>query len=248
MVRVFLGAATRYQVKEIEYPMVSARTLNNRKSSIVKRDKVWFLDSGAYTYLRQYGNYPMSYGQYLRIVENFRPNYWANMDWCCEKQVRDTTGLTVNEHISNTIESGRQLIDFDSDTFVMVMQGWKDDEYLKCVDMATDAGLITDVIGIGSICGRRNPRTVYRILKAIKDNLPSHCKLHGFGISLHLLKYKAIKDIIDSVDTFAWTYDYSTNVKDVLKDDAIRYLKIYQDKINTVLSNEGKSLNEYKGK
>ena len=101
------------------------------------------MDSGAFTYLKEYGKFPFTYGEYLRAVEKFKPSNWACMDWCCEQPILNATGLNVLQHIGNTIEYGRQLIDYDKDSFVMVCQGWSTRDYLTCIDYIRDYNLFT---------------------------------------------------------------------------------------------------------
>ncbi|GAG66859.1 unnamed protein product, partial [marine sediment metagenome] len=77
--KVYYGLDRNYMLQYIEKPMVSVRTIIDRKSSIVDNNNHWFLDSGAYTYIRQYGKYPFTYGKYLEIVNRFHPPLWACM-------------------------------------------------------------------------------------------------------------------------------------------------------------------------
>lgn len=193
------------------------------------------MDSGAFTYLKQFGKYPISIGKYLNIVIKFNPSLWTIQDWCCEPRVLNSTGLNVLQHIGNTIESGRQLIDFN-DNVVMVVQGWHYKDYLTCVDYICDNGLFTKILGIGTICGRRNPREVYEILKGIKASIPDYCKVHAFGLSINLLKFKEIFDLVDSVDTNAYDFwrDNSRN------ETIINALLEYKNKVNALIEKNKK--------
>ena len=222
--------------------MVSARTLMNRKSNIITPNvKEWFLDSGAFTYLKKNGKYPFSIGKYLSVVAKYSPDLWANMDYPCEKSIRNATKLNILQHIGNTIENGRQLIDFDPDTFVMVLQGIELREYEICIDYCKDYGLFTKVMGIGSVCGRRNQDEVFQLLRTIRSQIPDWCKIHTFGTGIHLLKDKRIYQIVDSIDTWGWNdmiglsrvfhqqYKYGS-----YNAEALALLKIYKKKVNKI--------------
>lgn len=232
--KVYYGVDRKAFSKVVDKPMISFRTMSKRKSPIVEDGKEWFMDSGAFTYLKQYGKYPFSYGRYLRAVTDFKPTYFACMDWCCEETVLKSTGLNVIQHIGNTIESGRQLIDFNKNHFVMVLQGWNTRDYLTCIDYCKDYGLLTHVMGVGTICGRTDPKQVSDILKAIKYELPDQTKIHCFGFSLNLLKYKELFDRIDSIDTFAWCREYGL-CKNGAVVNRVETLLNYIKKVNRII-------------
>jgi len=238
--KYYIGIDRKPFVEYVDHPMFSIRTLINRKSKVVT-DKEWFLDSGAFTYLKQYGKFPFSIGKYLNVVSNQKPNHWACMDWCCEPTILKSTGLNVLQHIGNTIESGRQLIDFDRDSFVMVIQGWNTRDYLTCLDYIKDYDLITHTIGIGTICGRTDQQMVFDILKNLKVELPDSVKIHCFGLSLNLLKYKEIFDQIDSIDTFAWSRGFGLSILNgVTKEMRIKAILDYNKKLSDLINRNEK--------
>ena len=221
--KIYYGIDRKCCIPHVENPLVSVRTIEKRKSPLVT-DKDWFMDSGAFTYLKQFGKYPLSIEKYLSIVSKFNPSLWTIQDWCCEQTVLTSTGLNVLQHIGHTIESGRQLIDYN-DNVVMVVQGWSNRDYLTCVDYIRDYGLFTKVLGIGTICGRKNPREVFEILKAIKASIPDYCKVHAFGLSLNLLKFKEIFDLIDSVDTNAYDFWRDNSRNETIVNSLLEYKK-----------------------
>jgi hypothetical protein len=233
-IKVYYGLDRKRFADVVDNCMISFRTMRKRKTGITNKD--WFMDSGAFTYLKNEGKYPFSYGEYLRAVSKFKPTLFANMDWCCEETVLKSTGLNVLQHIGHTVENGRQLIDYNKDKFVMVLQGWNERDYLTCIDYCKDYGLITKVIGVGSICGRTNPKDVYEILKAIKYEIPDTCKIHCFGFSINLLKYKELYDRIDSIDTFAWCREYGLNKRGIVS-ERIETLIEYQKKVERIIDN-----------
>ncbi len=237
--KIYLGCDRKRFADQIEFPMISFRTMMKRKSPIVTNGKEWFLDSSAFTILKQYGKYPFSYGNYLRAVSKFKPTYFANMDWCCEPDIIKSTGLNVLHHISHTIENGKQLIDFNKDNFVMVVQGWEIRDYLTCIDYIKDNGLFTSVLGIGTMCCRKNPTEVFNILKNIKANIPDWIKLHCFGFSIDMLKFKELYDLIDSIDTYAWCREFGLN-RNGITEVRIDVLNNYQDKIKKIMDKNDK--------
>jgi len=236
----FIGIDRQTFTEYVDQPMFSVRTILNRKSRIKSKGK-WFLDSGAFTYLKNDGKFPYTIGKYLSVVGFQKPDYWACMDWCCEDTVLKSTGLSVLQHVGNTVENGRQLIDFDKDSFVMVLQGWDVRDYLTCLDYCKDQGLLTEKLGIGTICGRTDQKQVYDILKSIKAELPDWVKIHCFGLSLNLLKYKEIFDRIDSIDTFAWSRNFGLKLLNgVTKEMRIEAIKNYNRKLDDLIEKNNK--------
>lgn len=240
--KYYIGIDRKTFVDYVEHPMFSVRILMNRKSKVVTNGKEWFLDSGAFTYLKQYGKFPFTIGKYLNVVSRQKPNHWACMDWCCEPTVQKVTGLNVLQHIGNTVENGRQLIDFDKDHFVMVLQGWDVRDYLTCLDYVRDYDLITPTMGVGTICGRTDKKEVFNILKSLKAELPDYVRLHCFGLSINLLKYKEIFDRVDSIDTFAWSREFGLSILNgVTKEMRIKAICNYNRKLSDL---NDKNLNQ----
>jgi len=237
--KIYYGVDRKKYAELIKHPMISARTMFNRKTPIVKNGKEWFMDSGAFTYLKEFGKFPFSVGKYLGAVAKFEPSYFACMDWCCEQTVRNRTKHTVDTHIALTIENGIDLIDFDKKRFVMVIQGLEWNDYITCVETIREQGLFTPVMGVGTICGRTNPREVFDILKSIKANIPDWVKLHCFGLSINLLQYKEIYDQIDSIDTFAWCREFGLN-NFGNTDERASVLLEYKKKVNRIVNKNDK--------
>ena len=245
--KIYYGVDRKKYAQLIEYPMISVRTLFKRATGITKPKQEWFMDSGAFTYLKENGKFPYTVGSYLGAVSKFNPSYFACMDWCCEPSVRIRTKHTVDAHIALTVESGMELIDFDKNRFVMVIQGWEWNDYISCLEQIKEQGLFTPVMGVGTICGRTDAKQVFDILKSIRAEIPDWVKLHCFGLSLNLLRFKEIYDRVDSVDTFSWCREFGlTNSGDT--DERAKVLLDYKNKIeNIVNKNERQSLLEIEG-
>lgn len=61
-------------------------------------------------------------------------------------------------------------------------------------------------VGVGSICKRNSrPAEVADILASIHNKRPD-LRLHGFGIKLTALENKAVRDLLYSCDSMAWSY------------------------------------------
>jgi len=225
--------------------MLNARTLLKCKSKFIQSGRDWFLDSSAYTCITQFGKFNFSYGKYLSIVDLQEPKLFANMDWCCEPIALKSSGLNVLQHIGHTIENGRQLIDYDRKRFVMVIQGWELKDYITCIDYCRDYGLLTNILGIGTVCCRKNPKELFDILLGIESALPDWCKLHCFGLSIDLLKYKEIFDRIDSIDTSAW--QRSMGLKFTTKTEGCSFVELakrlfdeYKPKVDKIIDRNHK--------
>jgi hypothetical protein len=77
--------------------------------------------------------------------------------------------------------------------------------------MLENEGLITEVMGVGSICRRNSEREILNIAREIKERIPQ-VKLHGFGVKTSLLKYpygKQTVSLFDSIDTASLYYHIS---------------------------------------
>lgn len=88
-----------------------------------------------------------------------RLEWAAPQDWMCEPFMPAKTGLTVAEHQVRTVENYLELRSLAPERpFVPVPQGWKLDDYVRCVDLyyeLTGIDLAAQpLVGIGSVCRR----------------------------------------------------------------------------------------------
>jgi len=201
--------------------------LLNRKSRIPS-DREWILDSGGFGELRKYGMYHYSSDDYLSCVLRLRPNYFFSMDWMCESNILEKTGLTVFDHQENTtkniieiknkiekyeLEHSRTCAEqqvltksslFHDIQFCGVIQGYSLESYLDHVDTLSHNNCLTSLMGVGSVCRRNSEKEIFNIIKSIHEKIPE-IKLHGFGIKLSVLKkFPEIKNYLHSVDSCAW--------------------------------------------
>lgn len=235
--KVFYGIDRKAFSKHAERVMINARYLISRKIPMTLPDQEWFMDCGAYSLLKEHKAFPFSPKQYMDAVDRHQPTLWANMDWCCEPSILESTKANIQYHIESTILNGRILKDHDKG-FVMVIQGWEPEQYLHCIDRIKSEGLITDVMGVGTVCRRNVDKEIIEILRLIKTNLPGHVKLHGFGIKKTILNYKEAFDLLYSIDTFAWNYGCFSIERGSYNDKMVARLIEYQKDMDRLIEKQ----------
>lgn len=186
------------------------------------------VDSGGFTELKDFGRWRQSPADYiealLRYDEEIGDLAWAApQDWMCEPAVIQGgiwkgqkfvgTGLSVREHQERTVANFVELEALwpergHGDCPVMpVLQGWRIDDYLHCVELYEQAGvrLATDypVVGVGSVCRRQRSAEIGAIFRELAGlDLP----LHGFGVKITgLLNYGRW---LTTADSMAWSAAY----------------------------------------
>lgn len=154
-------------------------------------------------------NIMINYASAVRPI----PKIFANRDYPCEPEVLRQTGRTVRENQLKTIENQiaiQDLIDDQypelKDRFVAVIQGWSLDDYPRMLDEMKSQGLLTRLIGIGSVCRRGQERQIRRIITTLRAELPRKYWLHAFGVKFSVLKYKDVWDALYSADSLAYRY------------------------------------------
>lgn len=211
MVEFFVGVWTLRQLQQTEKFMFSFKRIRNRKDKIpTMPNQRWIMDSGAFSEISLNGKYTYSVDEYLNCVLENEPNIFVTMDWMCEPHIIEKTGLSIKDHLNRTIDAHIKIkekidhMNIKSD-FMGTIQGWKIDDYLKCIDMLKEHGLIEEHLGIGSICRRNADKEILKIIKTIHGELPN-VKLHGFGIKLSLLKSVVANKLLHSCDSMAWSF------------------------------------------
>jgi len=208
--KIYLGI---YQIKHAQYApqfMFSVRRLISRRTSVPFNNYNWMLDSGAFSEINLNGKYTFTPEEYLHYVELHQPTLFFNMDYICEPFVLQKTGMTVKQHQSKTLDNQIRIMDlldnYDiKSNFAGCIQGWQISDYLNCIDMLKEHGLITSIMGVGSICRRNSEYQIIKILEAIKQELPN-TKLHGFGIKTDILKIPIVYKYLNSCDSMAWSF------------------------------------------
>lgn len=218
----YLGAASGSERKalrkmEAERAMISYATMHCQPIETVENH---FYDSGAYSLFapeseggRGLEKYPWSIDEYLGFMKWANPEKYAVMDFVCEPNVRNAHDWSVQRQQRKTVENSRKILQkdnelkqeddsvFDSDP-VVVIQGWKPRQYIRHIEMLEDEGLLTDTVGIGSICGRKNTGDIKKVVNTVASQLPKK-KLHGFGVKADGFQYPSVRENLDSADSLA---------------------------------------------
>ena len=169
-------------------------------------DIPFMMDSGAFAVILKYGKYPYSPGEYASGIDKWHPDIAWTMDYPCEPSVQKRGDYNPRKAQEMTIDNQIKLLDLNVNT-QMVVQGWTVSDYLDNLDKIKDHGLLTEHLGIGSICRRGQNKEIARIIRAIHNNVPSWVKLHGFGIKVSVLKDTDAKFYLHSADSESWDYE-----------------------------------------
>ena len=61
-------------------------------------------------------------------------------------------------------------------------------------------------VGVGSVCKRNgSPKKIVAVMRAILDVRPD-LKLHGFGLKITALKDPAVRELVWTADSMAWSF------------------------------------------
>ncbi|MEM3862325.1 MAG: hypothetical protein QW203_07605 [Thermoplasmatales archaeon] len=200
----YYGTSWHWPVEIVPRVMLSYNYIRVLKHPWVI-EKPWMLDSGAFSVISKYGKYPWDIKEYAKAIEKWHPTVAWTMDYPCEPSVREKGGYTcresqilTNENTVKLIEAGVQVSN--------VVQGWTVEDYLSNLDMIKEAGLLTERLGIGTLCRRNMTNEIVKIIRAIHNSVPRWVKLHGFGVKTSILKTEA-RFLLYSADSAAWTYN-----------------------------------------
>jgi len=177
----------------------------------------WFVDSGGYSTLDASGEYDAPVEDYIQyIAEHERRDgvtidRFALRDWACETELlrannrseRIHQNWTIRDHVACLEAADEYGVDADP---VAVLQGYDVRDYLRHVDYYRDHGLLTDHVGIGSVCKRTDVSEIQSLVSQLRDALPSRVSIHGFGVTRELLSLPDVVSALDSVDTAAWDH------------------------------------------
>lgn len=211
--RFYLGAHHTNWLRQTTLPLfVSEKRLEGRKTFPRARTG-WALDSGGFSQLMMHAGWPDgAERRYVAHVRRYRDEIgqleWAApQDWMCEPFMVKKTGLSVAEHQRRTVANYLTLRALDASLpIIPVLQGWKRDDYLRCIDLYHAHGVaLTDCtrVGIGTICRRQGTQEADSIVRMIQAALPG-VRLHTFGVKITGLARFA--DAVASADSMAWSY------------------------------------------
>jgi hypothetical protein len=207
-VRFYVGLHMPNHAEHFDRCMVSVNRLRNRRSDFLARE--WVMDSGAFTEVTKHGGYRHDVEEYAEQV-----NRWARcgsmvaataQDWMCEPFAIEATGKSVAEHQALTVERYAALLPL-ADAYVLpVLQGWLPADYASHVRQYGALLRPGQWVGVGSVCKRNtNVGGVEAVLRAILGVRPD-LRLHGFGLKLTALRDAAVRSLLYSADSMAWSY------------------------------------------
>jgi len=158
-----------------------------------------WLDSGGFTMLNKFGDYPFTAEQYAHLVAWLKPHYYAVMDYPCEPNISRSLSLMDNrKRIEKTVENALELSKYEmhlDDKLVPVIQGYSIEEYLYCINLYKASNMMRRYMAVGSMCRRISNEELHKLIPGIyyaaKD---AGCnRLHFFGLKLS-------KNLIDMED------------------------------------------------
>jgi len=243
MIEFYYGTTWVWPIQFLPRIMISATFLRTRKSKL-KIEKPWMLDSGIGGMFKDNSSQRLSLEEYANIISLHEPPIAWTYDYPCEPSIREKYCYTSSRAQDMTNDNTAILRDFYGLKNVMsVVQGWTLDDYLENIDKIKGAGLLTERLGIGSVCRRGQTKEIVRIIKAVRNNIPRWVKLHGFGVKTSVLKTEA-RFLLDSVDSSAWGierryYSWSTNGnKGLVWKDKVPYLLDYKNKMEELIKDK----------
>lgn len=207
----YLGTHKAHWLKAAKFPLfISRRRLIRNRKHLYRAVCNWALDSGGFTELNQYGQWTITPSQYVQELRRYNSeignlDWAATMDWMCEPQVLQITGKTITEHQRRTIDRFVELRSLCPEIpIIPVLQGWSEDDYLRCVDLYFDAGIdltAESTVGIGSVCRRQHTTEAEEIIRRIAH---LGIRLHGFGLKISGLR--RTHQLLLSADSMAWSF------------------------------------------
>lgn len=193
--------------------MISINRIRDRKSDFLINE--WLMDSGAFTEISTHGRWRSPVEDYAKQIVR-----WSScgtmlaavaQDYMCEDEILAKTGLSIAEHQRLTIERYRQLIGLVGVPVLPVLQGYQPKEYSAHVDLYGELLKPGAWVGVGSVCKRNsNPETVEDVLRCIKAKRQD-LRLHGFGLKVTALENPAVRSLLHSSDSMAWSFSGRKN-------------------------------------
>lgn len=192
----------------------------------IPKCRKFFLDSGGFSLLNKYGDYPFSIEDYVNLIKHYRPHYAAIMDYPCEPDInrlnllgKDFGRIQLKEYISNkerieqTIMHTIEILKYEKELaptqIIPVIQGYTLQEYKYCIDRMCELGIFDrcKYVAVGSMCRRINNKELRKYIVAITDYVwTTHpdIRFHFFGLKLNALKDYVCATRIYSCDSAAW--------------------------------------------
>lgn len=208
--RFYLGTPQPVHLARTDVPLFVSRRSLVRYKTPPKARGAWILDSGGFTELSTYGRWTVTAEQYVDEVRRWRGEVGgleraAPQDWMAEPWIVQKTGLSVAEHQRRTVENFLTLRRLAPELpFFPVIQGWRWEDYLRCVGMYKAAGVdlaAEPLVGVGSVCRRQQTGMAEDLMRELWGR---GIRTHGFGFKLAGLRRAA--RYMASADSMAWSY------------------------------------------
>jgi hypothetical protein len=212
--RFYVGLHQPSDAQHFPRVCISVNRVRGRRSPVLigqENGGTALLDSGAFTELAAHGCYRHSVDQYAaevrRLCRLLNLDACVAQDYMCEPFMVQKTGLSIAEHQRLTIERYDALLAHDLPCYVLpVLQGFAPADYARHIDAYGERLERHMWVGVGSVCKRNSqPASVACVLQAIKRGRPD-LRLHGFGVKLTALQHPAVRDLLYSADSMAWSY------------------------------------------
>ena len=207
--RFFVGLHHPSDAVNFESSFISVNVIRKRKWPFKAKD--WIMDSGAFSTILTHGGYPHPVSEYAAQIRRWKNNgnllAAVSQDYMCEADMLQRTGLTVADHQRLTIERYDALVAEDTGVYIMpVLQGYMAKEYVDHIRQYGDRLKHGMWVGVGSVCKRNsNPWAIWKVLDAIKEERPD-LLLHGFGVKKTSLQDPAIRTLLYTADSMAWSF------------------------------------------
>ena len=193
--------------------MISAATVwkygNKRIVQSSSRFQERFLDSGGFGFNVYAEGYPFSPDEYLQLIDKFRPDFFATMDYPCEPSL-EYEPRSIWDRIDATVDFAQYLINSynGSSLCVPVIQGWQIEHYDCCVHQMEKARIIRPYMAVGSVCMRKRYHDYAEIVEFVWRRLSGKVKLHFFGLKIRAITTQIgyLRNFIGSLDTCAWLW------------------------------------------
>lgn len=174
------------------------------------------LDSGGFT-REQRGGFPWTVPQYVRLAGRWPYTWWAQLDRPCEAELAPDRGAVL-ARIEESAELYRDCA--EEAAFyrgvgrrtppppVPVLQGRRPEDYLLSGERLAVlcGGVLPELVGVGSVCTRplHGPEGLLPILQELDRQLPSHVRLHLFGVKGSALRHLRGHPRVLSMDSMSW--------------------------------------------
>lgn len=209
----YLGVPEPYWLGRLRIPLFVSHRRMARTRGWPQALVPWGLDSGGFTEVTTYGEWRTGPVEYVHAVRRYvrevgKMDFASQQDWMCEPFALAKTGKSLREHQELTVQNYLELKNLDPALpFMPVLQGWKLDDYLRCIDMFYKAGIKLEEcerVGVGSVCRRQKTKEIIEIVRGIQGTRQTF-KLHMFGVKK--MGLRMVHDLIKSSDSMAWSLE-----------------------------------------